>query len=290
MKIQAITEAPPPKSKFELQAVLGLLNFYNMFLLHKATLMEPLHHLLKTQMPWSWGWHEAASFAAVKDLLTSSNLLVQYDNQLLLTLACDASPYRVGAVLGHRLPNGTEAPIAYFSQTLSPTERGYSQIYKEALALVVGVKHFHHYVYSHPFDLITDHKPLLGILAGDRQTPNIISPDMARWVKFLTAYNYKLLHCCGKALSHADALSHCPLPLGVDDPVPVTSVLLINDQHLPITAADIARLAIKDRILMQVLDWVRREWPLGRAAPEFQPYKAWQYELTALKDCLLWGM
>ena len=48
----------------------------------------------------------------------------------------------VGAVISHRI-NGIDRPIAYASKTLSAAERNYSQLDKEALALIFGVKHFH---------------------------------------------------------------------------------------------------------------------------------------------------
>lgn len=131
-KTKAILDAPPPKSKPELQAFLGLLNFYAVFLPHKTSIAEPLHRLLDRGAPWVWDARASSTFAAVKRLLVSNSALLQYSETLPLVLACDVSPYGVGAVLSHALPNGREAPIAFFSRTLAPAERNYSQLDMEA--------------------------------------------------------------------------------------------------------------------------------------------------------------
>lgn len=106
----AVKNAPTPSSQAEFQFFLGLLNFYALFLPHKTSVAEPLHWLLDTKRPWNWDCAAANAFQAVKDLLTSDAVLVHYDESLPLSLTCDASPYGVGAVLGHFLPSGPRRP------------------------------------------------------------------------------------------------------------------------------------------------------------------------------------
>uniref|UniRef100_A0A5S6QPV6 Reverse transcriptase domain-containing protein n=1 Tax=Trichuris muris TaxID=70415 RepID=A0A5S6QPV6_TRIMR len=55
-KLKAIKEAPLPKDVKQLQAFLGLLNFYSAFMPKKATVLEPLHRLLDATMKSNWCW------------------------------------------------------------------------------------------------------------------------------------------------------------------------------------------------------------------------------------------
>jgi hypothetical protein len=64
--------------------------------------------------------------------LITSNLLVHYNPTLPLRLAANALQYGLGAVISHILPSGEKKPIA---RALTKSEKNYSQIGKEALAL-----------------------------------------------------------------------------------------------------------------------------------------------------------
>ena len=77
--------------------------------------------------------------------------------------ACDTSPFGVGAILSQILADGSEHPVAYASRSLSPAERNYSHLDKEALATIFGIGKFHQYICGRKFTLYTDHKPLIHI-------------------------------------------------------------------------------------------------------------------------------
>ena len=94
-----------------------------------------------------------------------------FDPKLPLIVACDASAYGIEAVLADRMSDGSDRPIAYASRTLNSVERTYSQLEKEGLSLVFGIKCFYSYLFAigHSFTLVTDHKLLLALLDGLRR-------------------------------------------------------------------------------------------------------------------------
>ena len=210
-KVTAIKKAPAPKNQQELRSFLGLLNYYGKFIPNLSTLLHPLNTLLQADKKWTWSRECAEAFQLAKDQLTSTQVLTHYDPALPLQLAADASAYGVGAVISHVLPDGSEHPIAFASRTLSASEKNYTQLEKEALSLVFGVKKFHQYLYGRRFTLITDHQPLTTILGPKKGIPSLAAARLQRWALLLSAYvydiKYKSTHCHG----NADGLSRLPL-------------------------------------------------------------------------------
>ena len=60
-------------------------------------------------------------------------------------------------------------------------KKNYSQLDKEALAIVFGVKKFHQYVYGRHFTILADHKPLERVLHPDKMTPPMAAARIQRW-------------------------------------------------------------------------------------------------------------
>ena len=140
-----------------------------------AKSLAPLYQLLQKNQKWKWNVEQDKAYKDAKHLLTTSEVLTHLDSSKLLLLACDASPYGVGAVLSHVVDGDKEQPIAYASRSLSRAEWKYSQLDKEALAIVFGVTRFHQFVYGRQFTLYSDHKPLIHILNETKSVPAMAS-------------------------------------------------------------------------------------------------------------------
>ena len=123
------------------------MNYYAKFRPNLSSVLSPLHGLLNKGARWCWTKEHEAAFAKCKDLLSAAPVLVHFDVRKKLVLECDASPYGIGAVISHRI-GGIDHPIAFASRSLHDAETRYSQLEKEALAIVFAVRKFHTYLYG----------------------------------------------------------------------------------------------------------------------------------------------
>ena len=117
-----------------------MVNYYSKFLPNIAATLSPLYKLLRQSGGWQWGARQRKAFRHVKGLLKSNRVLIHYNDQLPLLLECDASPYGLGAILSHHMPDGSEKPVGFASRTLSKAECNYSHLDKAALTIIFGVK------------------------------------------------------------------------------------------------------------------------------------------------------
>ena len=86
-KVRAIRDAPILRGVSELKAYLGMLTYYSKFLHDRATVLAPLHALLRKGATWKWSEDKDKAFQESKRLLKSSRVLVHYNTKLPLLLA-----------------------------------------------------------------------------------------------------------------------------------------------------------------------------------------------------------
>ena len=103
-----------------------------------------------------------------------------------MIIECDASPYGVGAVLSQVEADGSEKLIGYASCTLTNPEKCYSQLVKEALSALFGVKKFHLYLYGRHFVIRSDHQSLYHLLNEAKAIPPTALAHLQRWALTLT--------------------------------------------------------------------------------------------------------
>ena len=255
-----------------------------------ASITSPLYELLRKEVSWSWTNKQQIAFTKLKQKLTKAPFLMVYDKNLSIKLACDASSYGVGAVLSHVLPDNSEHPIAFASRTLNKHEKMYSQLDKEGVAIIFGLKKFHQYVYGRHFTLITDNKALSRIFDNKTAIPTLAAARLVRWSVMLCAYNYDIEFKTTKEHANADMLSRLPLPTK-SNAMP-NDINTMQIDFLPITADQIRIATQNDRVLKAVLEYCHKgAWPdVNQLTPELKPYYDKRDELSIEDGVLLWGL
>ena len=150
--------------------------------------------MLQKGVKFKWNQVCEKSLREIKQHMQSDVVLAYFDPKLPPVLAVDASPYGVGTILGHKIPDGTERPIQVVSQTLSNVLQKYSQIDRESLAIVVGVRQ----VYQNLFVQIFSPKKELPILSTSR---------MQHYAIFLQSFDFEIRVKASKDNGNADVMS-----------------------------------------------------------------------------------
>lgn len=144
--VEAIVKMSHPLNISELQCFLEKTNFYSKFINNYFTLCEPLNLLRRKGVKFFWGNKQQKAFEDLKGQLIKTTMLTKFDPSLPLILSADASSVGLGVVMSHKLFDGSEVPIAHTSKTLNIHQRRYSQVKKEDLAIVYGLKKFNQFL------------------------------------------------------------------------------------------------------------------------------------------------
>jgi hypothetical protein len=196
-KVQVIVDWPVPTSFKELRSFLGLAGYYRKFVKHFGIIARPLTDLLKNNVMFVWTTEHDASFATLKNAMSSAPVLSIPDFSQPFAIETDASATGVGAVL---LQNGH--PLAFISKSLGPKNRGLSTYEKEYLAILVAVDQWRHYLQTGEFTIFNDQRSLIHLNEQRLHT----SWQHKVFTKLL-GLDYKIVYKQGSENRVADALS-----------------------------------------------------------------------------------
>lgn len=197
-----IRDFPTPNTVRKIRRFVGLLSYYRKFIKNFSELSAPLTDLTRKNARFRWTNEAQTSFETLKKCLSKPPILIHPDFQKDFVLSTDASNNALGGMLGQKDNEGIIRPIAYFSKKLNNTQKRYTILEKELMAIVCGVATFKHYLYGRHFIIKCDNKALT-------EMSHLESPGnrVTRWFAFLADYNYSFDHIPSSENIVADALS-----------------------------------------------------------------------------------
>uniref|UniRef100_A0A5S6QRA0 RNA-directed DNA polymerase n=1 Tax=Trichuris muris TaxID=70415 RepID=A0A5S6QRA0_TRIMR len=269
-KADAVIKMPPPMNFSRLRSFLGSVQFYAKFILKLSTLTEPLNRLTRKDVPWKWAAEEQASFQLLKNALCAEAVLAHIDPSQQAGISCNAS------------------------------ERRYSQIDKEALAVIFTLRKFHQFLNGRHFILVTDHKPLVTLLGPTKGKSTLAANRLARWALVLNQYYYSVEYRKAADHGNADALSHLPAgedrkfdeeekEADVDAVCSLRAVKMINPQMNPTDPGLMAKESKKEALISAVARYAKEGWAQSLESEEVKHFKKLQHSLSTENGCFFLG-
>ena len=216
-KLAAIRDFPAPKDRTDLRSWMGLLNQFSAYAPDLKQVQAPLQDLMSTKTAYQWLPEHDLAMAKVKDILTTEggSILAHFDPGLHTTLLTDACKYGLGYILiQHDDEDYSRSKelrlITCGSRFLSTAEKNYAVCELECLGIQWAIEKCRLYLLGTQFLVVTDHKPLLGILNG-RDLDSIQNTRLQRITTKLLGYNFRVQWIPGKKQVIADALSRYPV-------------------------------------------------------------------------------
>ena len=176
--------------------------------------------------------------------------------------------------------------VSYASRALTNVEQRYSQTDREMLAVVYGVEHFHLYLFASEFKVITDHKPLLGIIHSKRPA----SARVERWRLRLMPYQFSLEYRPGKDdLNPADYMSRHPYKDPKRDNAAEAYVAFIGQHAVPksVSFEEVRNSTLDNSILQKVMTAIQtgKWWD----EPDLSPFSKFKEEFAIYDGVVLRG-
>lgn len=201
--IAAIEKAERPTTKKQIRSFLGLVGFYHKFVPNFSAIAAPLTDMTKKGHPNKVKWSDSAerAFLTLKGILTTEPVLKLPNLSEPFLVQTDASECGIGGIL-LQSEGALKFPVAYASRKLKASEKNYSVIEKECLAIVWTIQKFIRYLYGVEFVLETDHRPLVHL-----NKAKVSNARLMRWALLLQPFRFRIVAVKGKDNVGADYLS-----------------------------------------------------------------------------------
>ncbi|XP_055901962.1 uncharacterized protein K02A2.6-like [Eupeodes corollae] len=287
-RVKAFLKTSEPRNVSEVKAFCGVVNYYSKFIEGLAEIMSPIYNLLKKEVIFDFNSKCKESFDTIKSKIAEDITLAHFDLNSPLVLTTDASKHSIAGVLS-TVKEGRERPISFISRRLNKSEKNYSVVDKEALAIIYAFKKLRLYLIGRKFELRTDQKSLLRIFDPDKETPVLANERLKRWSSYISGYDFKIKHIPGKE-NIADPLSRLSNSEDQEFEEEVCQINFLGEKnHMPVSKEDIFCESKKDPLLKTIFRVVKQGSLNKLKGDKFSPFSKRSREISIKENILFWG-
>ena len=202
-------------------------------------------------------------------------------------LTTDASPDGLGAVLSqfNPLDESKRHIVLFASRCLSSVEKRYSQVEREALAVVWACERLKLYLVRKTFNLIVDNKAVEMIFGNPKSKP---SARIERWGLRLLPFTFKIRHESGES-NIADYFSRNAINEIKNSGDSVEHYInMLVDYQLPVSIKldAVIESTNSDKTLLLVKDFIRG-LKVDVESEELKPFVAFKNELSVSEEGII---
>ena len=180
-------------------------------------------------------------------------------------------------------------PVTFVSQALTETQKHYSNIKMELLAVVIIVERLHHYVFGCTGLYIhTDHSPLVSLF---QKCLNDTSPWLQCLLLHLSQYQMDVQYVTHKCVPIANCMSRLTnLKTGIDDPslsLQIADVTVTNSDSIDWN--QIKRGYLNDPTMVKLAQVIQKGWPQTsrELCDDIKPYFPHRFALHIVDGIIL---
>ena len=196
-KVEAMLAMEEPKTRRQVRAFVGLVNYYRDMWRRRSHVLAPLTELCSETKKFVWGETQRKAFAEAKKILSKEAILAFPDFTKEFVIYTDASKYQLGGVITQ-----DGRPLAFYSRKLNDAQTRYTTTERELLSIVETLKEFKTILLGQKIKVYTDHQNLI---YHDQQTDRVL-----RWRLLIEEFGVDIKYIKGVKNIVADVLSRYP--------------------------------------------------------------------------------
>jgi hypothetical protein len=223
-KCKFIREIKPPRGLKDLRSMLGMTNFYRLFIPHYSDLIADLTHLTKKGQEWQWSEVEERAWEHVLKAIREDVFLQGFDETKPIEIGTDASDVALGGYLAQPDEEGKMRPLYFFHYKFKDGETKWTTAEKELYAIVYAFEEYPDILSqpAHEIQIYSDHRNLaLFMFSTDLIGPH--KGRLAHWYEKLVHQRFKIMYLEGEKNVVPDFLSR----YGLEDSAALDSHILL---------------------------------------------------------------